>query len=120
MALGPQHFNCTIALQRLFQFFGQDQGNLVAGPDSEPSVWVFMVKIDGEGMQQRGNFLSGGAKYFFSAGSHGNIGGSMPDASTRTIPPYIVTWTTSLQSIPISVAGQQLTSIPGVIFSAAV
>ncbi len=79
-----------------------------------------MVKIDGEGLHQDGNFLAGEAKYFFSPGSHGNIGGSMGSGQTRNIPAAVGTWETSLKPIPISVAGQQLTQIPGVILCCAV
>jgi hypothetical protein len=119
MALGPDHFNLTIDIDRLFVFQGDDIDALTGGPASEPYLWVFIVKIDGEGLRQQGNFLVGEPVFRFPAGSHGNIGGSIQHG-TRRIPDTIGRHVLSLQPIPISVAGQQLGRIPGVILAAAV
>ncbi len=119
MALGPDNFNATIALETLFCFQGDDEDDVFSG-DSEPYLWVVMVKIDGEGQIQNGNYLDGNATFFFSPGSHGNIGGGINSGQTRTIPANVGTWVTSLQPIPISVAGETLTEIPGTILCCAV
>jgi hypothetical protein len=119
MALGPDNFNTTIALNSVFCFQGDDIDDIF-DEDSEPYLWVIMVKIDGEGFFQQGNFLAGEPRFFFSPGSHGNIGGSTGSGRTSTIPATVGTWQTSLAPIPISVAGQQLTTIPGVILCCAV
>jgi len=118
MALGPDNFNFTISLGSIFVFQGDDIDDLFDS-DSEPYLWVFMIKIDGEGLRQQGNFLAGAPTFFFSPGSHGNIGGSI-EHGTRKIPANIGTWESSLKPIPISVAGQQLTAIPGTVLVAAV
>jgi hypothetical protein len=118
MALGPQNFNLTISLDSLFCFQGDDIDD-VFDEESEPYLWVFMIKLDAEGLQQNGNFLSGNPTYRFPASSHGNIGGSIL-RGTRQIPAGVGRWTTSLRPIPITVAGQTLTTIPGMIIVGAV
>jgi hypothetical protein len=119
MAFGPNHFNTTIALNSVFCFQGDDIDGIFDG-DSDPYLWVIMVKIDGEGLHQNGNFLAGQAKFFFSPGSHGNIGGSISGNQTRKIPNPVGRWQTSMRPIPISIPGQQMTTIPGVILCCAV
>jgi hypothetical protein len=118
MAFGPENFNLAIALNSVFCFQGDDIDDIF-DEDSEPYLWVIMIKIDGEGLHQDGNFLVGEAKFFFSPGSHGNIGGSIGSGQTRNIPAAVGRWQTSLKPVPISVAGQQLTTIPGVILCCA-
>src|SRR5215217_8059069 len=119
MALGPKNFNLTVSLDKVFVYQGDDIDGISAGPASEPYLWVFMVKIDGEGLYQQDNYLVGYPNYFFSSGNQGNLGGSI-QTGTRYIPPHIGSWTTSMKPIPISVLGQQLTEIPGTIIVAAV
>jgi hypothetical protein len=119
MAFGPENFNLTIVLHSVFCFYGDDNDDFFSNGYSEPYLWVIMIKIDGEGLHQDGNFLVGEAKFFFSPGSHGNIGGPMGGGSRR-IPAAVGRWQTSLKPIPISVVGQQLTTIPGVILCCAV
>ncbi|MET7476877.1 hypothetical protein ABZT17_21240 [Streptomyces sp. NPDC005648] len=118
MASGPNDFNLTISLDSLFCFQGDDIDN-VMGPESEPYLWVIMMKIDGELLFQQGNQLVGTPSFFFSWGSHGDIGGPILQGS-RPIPASIGQWTTSMNPIPISLAGQELTQIPGVIICAGV
>ena len=118
MALGPDDFNVTVSLDSIFCFQGDDADDLF-DEESEPYLWVFMIKIDGEGLLQQGNSLVGIPGTFFSPGDHGNIGGSIV-RGTRRIPAEVGRWETSLKPIPISVAGQQLTTIPGTIIVAAV
>jgi hypothetical protein len=118
MAFGPNNFNLTIALESLFVFQGDDIDD-VFDSDSEPYLWVFMIKIDGEGLHQQGNQLVGSPIFFFSPGSHGNIGGAIEHGS-RPLPASVGRWNTSLEPIPISVAGQTLTEIPGTILCAGV
>src|SRR5437867_491127 len=109
ITLGPDNFNLTVSLDSVFCFQGDDIDD-VFGEESEPYLWVFMMKLDGEGLFQAGNFLVGSPNFFFSPGSHGNIGGSIL-RGTRRIPAEVGRWETSMKSIPISLAGQQLTSI---------
>lgn len=111
MPLGPDNFNLTLSLDKLFCFQGDDIDNAV-GNESEPYLWVFMIKIDGEGLSQDGNFLVGDPVYKFPSASHGNIGGSIL-SGTRNIPDSVGKWSTSLRPIPITVQGQVLTRIPG-------
>lgn len=118
MALGPDNFNVTVSLDSIFCFQGDDADDLF-DEESEPYLWVFMIKIDGEGLLQQGNGLVGIPGTFFSPGDHGNIGGSIL-RGTRKIPPGVGRWETSLKPIPISVGGQTLTTIPGTIIVAAV
>jgi hypothetical protein len=118
MALGPDNFNLTVSLDSIFCFQGDDIDD-VFDEESEPYLWVIMIKLDGEGLFQSGNFLVGNPRFFFSPGSHGNIGGSIL-RGTRRLPNEIGRWETSIKPIPISVAGQQLTSIPGTILCCAV
>src|SRR5215813_8453563 len=118
MALGPNNFNLTIALESLFVFQGDDIDD-VFDSDSEPYLWVFMIKIDGEGLRQQGNQLVGNPTFFFGPGSHGNIGGSIEHGS-RALPASVGRWNTSLKPIPISILGQTLTEIPGTILCAGV
>ena len=103
MPLGPDDFNATIALRSLFCFQGQDVHDMFDSA-SEPYLWVVMVKIDAEGLHQQDNFLVGEAKFFFSPGSRGNLGGAISSGQTRQIPAPVGTWETSLRPIPISVA----------------
>jgi hypothetical protein len=118
MLLGPNNFNLTVSLNSIFCFQGDDIDS-VFGDESEPYLWVFMIKLDAEGLRQAGNQLVGSPIYFFSSGSHGNIGGSIL-RGTRNLPDSIGRWNTSLRPIPISVLGEELTQIPGVILCAAV
>jgi hypothetical protein len=118
MALGPNNFNLTISLDSLFVFQGDDIDDAFDSA-SEPYLWVFMIKIDGEGLRQQNNQLLGSPVLFLSPGSHGNIGGSI-ERGTRRLPAAVGQWETSLRPIPISVAGQQLTEIPGTILCAGV
>lgn len=111
MSLGPENFNLTIQLESLFCFIG---GDLTAG-ESEPYMWTFMVKIDAEGFSQNDNFLDGEAIYFIGPGNPGNLGSSILDGFSIPIPENVGKWVTNLRPIPISVAGHQITEIPGII-----
>ncbi|MED1783890.1 hypothetical protein P4V43_18885 [Brevibacillus fortis] len=111
MVLGPKNFNLTVSLDKLFCFQGDDIDN-VMGPESEPYMWVFMIKIDGEGLHQDGNFLAGTPIFKAPTNSHGNIGGSIK-YGTRPLPAEVGRWTTSLRPITISVPGQPPIEIPG-------
>jgi hypothetical protein len=118
MALGPDNFNFTISLDKLFCFQGDDIDN-VMGPESEPYLWVFIIKIDAEGLRQDGNFLVGEPIYKLPTNSHGNIGGSI-QGGTRALPADVGRWTSSLRPIPISVPGQSVISMPGRVICAGV
>ena len=119
MALGPSDFNCTIDLQHVFCFQGDDRNDFL-NEDSEPYLLVLMVKVDGTGYQQNANFLVGNVSTFSSVGGQGNLGGSVSNGTNISVPDDVGKWTTELRSIPISVANQQVTAIPGFIACAAV
>lgn len=110
MSLGPENFNLTIQLDSLFCFIGGDSTG-----ESEPYMWTYMVKIDAEGFSQNGNFLGGEAIYFIGPGNPGNLGSSILSDFSIPIPENVGKWDTNLRPIPISVAGQQITEIPGII-----
>lgn len=127
MALGPDFFNLTINFNSVFCYQGDDIDDWF-DEESEPYLWVFGVKIDGEGFMQQGNLLVErpgleNTIYHCPPGNHGNIGGSIL-RGTRNIPANIGKWDTSLRPIPITapvgLPGQQLTTIPGMILCYAV
>jgi hypothetical protein len=115
MAFGPDHFNLTVKLGSLFCFQGQDTDALLGGPESEPYLWVFGFKLDGTTLRQDGNFLVGTPGMFFSPGSHRNVTQGIVSSQSVRIRPEVGEWKTDIRSIPISVAGQQLTEIPGMV-----
>lgn len=98
----------AIAFQRLFCFHGSDES------DSEPYMWCIGFTLDGRTITHApvARRLSGAADLFFSPGSHGSIGGPMSIGSTRTIPPAVGRFDTTLQPIVLTVAGQML-EVPG-------
>ena len=98
----------AIAFQRLFCFHGSDES------DSEPYLWCIGFTLDGRTITHApgARRLSGAADLFFSPGSHGSIGGPMSIGSTRTIPPAVGRFDTTLQPIVLTVAGQTL-EVPG-------
>lgn len=121
--LGPDNFNFTIALDRLFCYQPSDNDAIWPWASAdEPYMWVFMIKIDGNGLYQEfnANYLSGEATYFFSNGVEGNLGGKADTGFALAIPKAIGTWETSLKSIPISVSGIPVTKIPGQVIVGAV
>jgi len=132
MSLGPNNFNATISYDSVFCFIGDDEtgGFLSTSATNEPYLWVFMVKIDGEIFQQNGNYLeppngnwdaiTGPPVFFFPPGGHGNLQTGIASGETLRIPRALGGHDFKMKSIPISVADQRLTSIPGVIISAAV
>ena len=88
MALGPDNFNLTVSLDSIFCFQGDDIDD-VFDEESEPYLWVLMIKLDGEGLFQDGNFLVGMPNFFFSSvrEARGNIGGSILRGTRRTCRP---------------------------------
>jgi hypothetical protein len=93
-------------LQSLFCFHGADE------EASEPYLWVIMFTIDGGTVSQAGAQLSGSPAFFFSPGSHGNLGGGIHTGETRQIPPAVGSFRTTLQPIKISV-GPRSVDVPG-------
>ena len=98
--MGLDKFKVTLALEELFQYFGEDHST-----DSEPYMWIFMFKIDGETITQNGNLLSGKPVYFYNTGSHGNLlgGESNPNGAHIDIPPAMGRWTTTMQPINVTI-----------------
>ncbi|KAF3930006.1 hypothetical protein ABW19_dt0200056 [Dactylella cylindrospora] len=132
MAFNSEYFNATIAWDSVFCYIGDDEtgGFLGTSASNEPYLWVFMVKIDGEMFHQNGNYLeppggdwdavTGPPVFIFPPGNHGNLQASVSSGGTIDVPKPIGSHDFTLQPIPISVAGQTVTSLPGVIISAAV
>jgi hypothetical protein len=98
----------TIALHTLFCFHGADEG------DSEPYLWCIGFTIDGRTITHAPDSpkLSGAPDFFFSPGSHGNLGGPMSIGSTRRIPPSVGRFNTTLQPIVLNAGGRSL-EVPG-------
>jgi hypothetical protein len=95
-----ENIKVTFALENLFQYFGEDHAS-----DSEPYMWVFMFKIDGETIYQEGNLLKGKPTYHYNVGSHGNLlgGESNPNGQRIDIPAGLGHWETSLTAIKVSI-----------------
>ncbi|MBL7727112.1 MAG: DUF3892 domain-containing protein [Dinghuibacter sp.] len=126
MTLSKDNFNLTIKLDSIFCYQGDDIDDFF-DPDSEPYLWTFMIKLDGAGFEQQGNYLverpgKENEIYYFSDGSQRNIGGPI-NKGTRKIPDAIGTWRTSLQSIPTYntlFPAQNLGMVPGIIICIAI
>ncbi|HYH35475.1 MAG TPA: hypothetical protein VD814_10025 [Nocardioides sp.] len=97
-----------VAFQRLFCFHGADES------DSEPYLWTIGFTLDGSTISHAPDSptLTGGPAFFFSPGSHGSIGGSMGIGTTRTIPPAVGHFLTTLQPIVLTAAGHTI-AVPG-------
>ena len=70
MALGPENFNATIALNSVFCFQGEDIHDFF-DEDSEPYLWVIMVKIDAEGAASGRQLPGRRGEVFLLAGQPG-------------------------------------------------
>lgn len=98
----------TVAFNSLFCFHGSDQS------DSEPYLWCIGFTLDGRTITHAPDSpkLDGAPDFFFSPGSHGSIGGPMSIGSTRTIPPAVGRFDTTLQPIVLTAGGRTL-EVPG-------
>jgi hypothetical protein len=79
---------------------------------------MVMFAFDGLGISQSGNQLSGGPRYFMSAGSHGNLNSSVGTGGQIQIPEAVDRWVTTLQPIPLAISSGGFSfsfDIPGVI-----
>jgi hypothetical protein len=99
----------AIVLDRLFCYKGADEGS-----ESEPYLWVIGFTIDGRTITHAPDAptLTGSPAYFFSPGSHGNIGGGVRRGTTRRIPPAVGRFATTLQPIVLNAAGRTV-EVPG-------
>lgn len=97
-----------LRLDKLFCYHGADES------DSEPYLWVIGVTIDGRTITHRPDApnLDGAPGFWFSPGSHGNIGGPMGIGANRTLPAQVGHVDTTLQPIVITAAGHQV-EVPG-------
>ena len=103
--------NVAVDLEQLFCFHGADEDG-----DSEPYLWTVMFKLDGSSITQSGTKLAGGPQFFFSPGSHGNLGSSVSSGATLNIPPAVGAWETTLQPILITnPATGNTVEVPGII-----
>ena len=100
----------AIAFHSLFCFHGSDES------DSEPYLWCIGFTLDGRTITHAPGSpkLDGAPDLFLSPGSHGSIGGPMSIGSTRTIPPAVGGFRTTLQPIVLTVGGQTL-EVPGTV-----
>ncbi|QBR92937.1 hypothetical protein [Nocardioides euryhalodurans] len=98
----------TVEFIRLFCYHGVDEDV------SEPYLWVIGFTLDGRTITHTPDSpkLTGAPDYFFSPGSHDNIGGGMGIGSTRLLPPAVGTFATTLQPIVLN-AGGQAVEVPG-------
>jgi hypothetical protein len=98
----------STAFQTLFCFHGADEG------ESEPYLWTIMFTIDGRTITHAPGAatLSGGPAFFFSPGSHGNLGGGINTGQTKQIPRAVGRFDTTLQPIVISIFGRTV-EVPG-------
>jgi len=97
-----------LSFDRLFCYHGADEGV------SEPYLWVIAFTLDGRTITHDPNSptLNGQPGYFFSPGSHGNLGGGVGIGQTRTIPPAVGRFVTTLQPIVLHVLGRDI-EVPG-------
>ena len=100
--------NVTISLATLFCYHGADEDG-----SSEPYLWTIMFALDGGSIVQAGTKLTGAPRYFFSPGSHGNLGSTADVDQTLIIPPPVGTWTTNLQPISLVLPSGQTILLPG-------
>ncbi len=94
----------AIAFHSLFCFHGSGES------DSEPYLWTIGFTLDGRTVTHTpdSQTLSGGPDFFFSPGSHGDLGGPVSIGSTRTIPPAVGRFDMTLQPIVLTAGGHTL------------
>lgn len=99
----------AVVFNRLFCYKGADEGRY-----SEPYLWVIGFTIDGRTIthQPDAATLTGAPAYFFSPGSHGNIGGGVGRGASRPIPPGVGRFATTLQPIVLNAGGRTI-EVPG-------
>ena len=98
----------SAALQSLFCFHGADE------EESEPYLWTLMFTVDGRTITHASGAatLSGKPTFFFSPGSHGNLGGGINTGQTKQIPRAVGRFDTTLQPIVLSLLGTTV-EVPG-------
>jgi hypothetical protein len=98
----------SAALQSLFCFHGADE------EESEPYLWTIMFTVDGRTIRHTPGSatLSGTPGFFFSPGSHGNLGGGINTGQTKKIPRGVGRFDTTLQPIVINMLGRTV-EVPG-------
>ena len=92
--------NIAISLYELFCFHGADSDG-----DSEPYLWAIFFAVDGTTITQdpvNVGKLAGAPQYYFSPGSHGNLGSSISTGATLRIPAGVGTWKTTIAPITLS------------------
>jgi hypothetical protein len=82
---------------------------------TNPYMWTIMFAIDGQGIAQSGNSLTGTPRYNISVGSHGNLGGEIDTGGTLGIPTAVGRWVTSLQTIELTLPTMGTVEVPGVL-----
>jgi hypothetical protein len=107
-------FDIRVQVYKVFCFHGADEET------SEPYLWVIGFKFDGSTLRQQLTKLVWTPDFFFSGGSHGNIGGGMDPGTSSTVPGGVGTWNTSLAPIELTDIQGNTTQIPGTVGFAAV
>lgn len=72
-------------------------------------------QVDGTSLVQRGNFLTGQLGMFVSQGNHRNLTDGIVSRQRVRVRPEVGEWNTQIKSIPIAVAGQEITRIPATV-----
>ncbi len=100
----------VVSLDSLFCFHGADEEN------SEPYIWTIVFTVEGSTIRHQpgSRNLAGAPKFFFSSGSHGNLGGSIMTGETRRIPPPVGRFVTTMQPIEVNVLGRTF-ELPGLL-----
>jgi hypothetical protein len=103
-----------VHLWRLFCYHGADEDS------SEPYLWVIGFKFDGWTLRQQLTRFTWTPDFFFSSGSHGNLGTVVRTGFKVTVPPAVGTWNTALRPIVLTDEQRNSTEVPGAIGFAAV
>src|SRR6478752_8258922 len=104
-----QAFGVRVGVRQLFCYHGADE------EDSEPYLWVIGFKLDGSTVQQNLTRLTWTPDFFFSSGSHGDLGHTAKPGSKISIPRNVGTWETTLKPIVLTDAQFTTTEAPGAI-----
>ncbi len=98
-----------VGVRQLFCYHGADE------EDSEPYLWVIGFKLDGSTVKQNLTRLTWTPDFFFSGGSHGNLGRVAKPGSKISIPRNVGTWETTVKPITLVDAQLNATEAPGAV-----
>ena len=98
-----------VGVRQLFCYQGADE------EESEPYLWVIGFKLDGSTVQQNLTRLTWTPDFFFSSGSHGNLGAVAKPGYKITVPRNVGTWETTIKPIVLVDAQLNATEAPGAV-----